>query len=1341
MLLLKSLLPFRCFLDFSGRCVSFTALLCFSLVSLSGKPAVTIAPVDKSQADLFGREHMIQNQSKNAGIFAVPAPGEIVIDGDLGDWDLSGRISSFASYDRRDEFSVETALMWDADYLYIAYRFYDRTPAVNRVDPEVDAESGWKGDSFQIRAMTDKTFWVTGWFYTPKQQATILIDNWNNPANLNDGTKREYFEGSPGEIDLGSGIQMATTTLEDGYVQEIRLPWSQLYEEIPNIGAGVVFRMGFEYLWGDVTGNTWPIHRYADNLQPDADSRLFFWTAMKAWGDITLIGQSHIPVRQYRPLNDELEGPVEISLRIPIEAERFSVVIDDSEGKRVRNLIADVNPEDYSVGVSEDFYDVVVRWDGRSDLDECVSVGDYQVRGLWHEGIGGYLDTIFYNPGTPPWNTADSSGSWGADHSAPYLVAAAGDHMAIGWHFAEGGHGLIDIGPDGLKKWGEKRGAIAIAGDDDFIYSVATARGLAGKLCRFHRADGSYAFFERAGDGPRFDIPLFSLISGLGQSEDPDRSRTEVLDLATGNGYLYFALSDGRLVVLDNQSLETISEIPVSNLERVDVGSDGNLYVLAGGDLGIIDSDTGKMNRIPMPTMEQAEDLSVSPEGWIAVMDVGKDYQPKVYSPEGELMGRIARQGGRPIRGDYDPEAVAHVNAIAYDFEGNLWVTESWDYPRRVSVWNPDGKLARDYIGNTRYGATGSYMHDDNPNLGYVGPVEMKLNREDHSYEVTQIIWVSDPEREDEPELFTVSQGHAVPSRFTSSAGGVEREFLFSPSWVIWNAPQVVYMEDDDGWRPVSAFGHVSQLSGEMNRDDPETPLSGDFADLHPMDGFFWNDLNEDGRVQREECIIVPAGVDSRGRDTFANLHISNYWNNTINSEDLSFDGGSGYRIAPIRFTEKGAPVYGPEGVTPIVDVSGVGKISYTIPEEQLLVAFDRKERPNMGGFDLETKELVWTYPNDYSGVHGSHAAPMSAPGVIIGTLKVIGHGEVDGLGSVFAMRGNQGEDYYMTSDGLYIGAVFGDSRITENNLGETVEESFGYPLQGQPDEPFSGWFGKQNDGVFRNLTSLSKQAAVVTEIRGLETIQRFVGPRIRINAEDEAILAAYIPAAEVEEGEKIYTVAKTTVPIEWDAVDAMMIRGGGTPDTAEVYLQYDAENLYLKYEVQDRSPMANSGRDFRRLFKTGDAVDLQISAVPSGSRRDPVEGDIRILFSFLDEEPVAILMRPVEEGASELVEHTYDSGVGPKTFDRVEQIDQIPVVAKMTDSGYSVIATVPWAVLGIEPQPGITLYGDVGFISSDPSGRINASRTYWSNKATGLVSDEPLEAWLHPQTWGIFTL
>jgi hypothetical protein len=172
---------------------------------------------------------------------------------------------------------------------------------------------------------------------------------------------------------------------------------------------------------------------------------------------------------------------------------------------------------------------------------------------------------------------------------------------------------------------------------------------------------------------------------------------------------------------------------------------------------------------------------------------------------------------------------------------------------------------------------------------------------------------------------------------------------------------------------------------------------------------------------------------------------------------------------------------------------------------------------------------------------------------------------------------------------------------------------------------------------------------------------------------------------------------------------------------------------------MTDTSPMKNEGKDFKRLFKTGDALDLQIGTKPFEKRGDPGAGDSRVLLSFLGDKPAAVLMRVTDPEST--AKHVYSSPVGSKSFDRVEVRDDITLTAAPSRAGYVVRAAIPWKTLGISPQAGMNLYGDFGFISSDTEGKINVARTYWANANTGLVNDEPFEAWFKPEFWGTLTL
>ena len=61
----------------------------------------------------------------------------------------------------------------------------------------------------------------------------------------------------------------------------------------------------------------------------------------------------------------------------------------------------------------------------------------------------------------------------------------------------------------------------------------------------------------------------------------------------------------------------------------------------------------------------------------------------------------------------------------------------------------------------------------------------------------------------------------------------------------------------------------------------------------------------------------------------------------------------------------------------------------------------------------------------------------------------------------------------------------------------------------------------------------------------------------------------------------------------------------------------------------------------------------------------------------------------------------------------------------------------MPLASLGLTRPGGRSFRADFGVIFGDPEGTINMLRSYWSNQATGLVSDVPGEIMLSPNLWG----
>src|ERR1700730_18746995 len=147
-----------------------------------------------------------------------------------------------------------------------------------------------------------------------------------------------------------------------------------------------------------------------------------------------------------------------------------TLVLEDKDGNRLKNLVFD-----HPVKTGDN----VIYWDG-SSMTGIAAPGTYMVRGIFHEGITPHLEYSIYSPGRPPWPTADGTGAWLADHTAPasalflprgspWPAKDAKPIVLLGADSAEAGNALMWVNLDGLKVGGTKirgwNGGIALARD------------------------------------------------------------------------------------------------------------------------------------------------------------------------------------------------------------------------------------------------------------------------------------------------------------------------------------------------------------------------------------------------------------------------------------------------------------------------------------------------------------------------------------------------------------------------------------------------------------------------------------------------------------------------------------------------------------------------------------------------------------------------------------------------------------------------------------------------------------------------------------------------------------
>jgi len=189
----------------------------------------------------------------------------------------------------------------------------------------------------------------------------------------------------------------------------------------------------------------------------------------------------------------------------------------------------------------------------------------------------------------------------------------------------------------------------------------------------------------------------------------------------------------------------------------------------------------------------------------------------------------------------------------------------------------------------------------------------------------------------------------------------------------------------------------------------------------------------------------------------------------------------------------------------------------------------------------------------------------------------------------------------------------------------------------------------------------------------------------------------------------------------------------------------WDDQCLYVAFDVEDASPMRNSGSDPFLAFKTGDAVDIYIGTNPSAdpSRKEPDKNDYRILLTYLgNTKPVAYLYHPTGR-SGEPKYFVTPSGGWRTRMDEHVAVDGVKMALKRrpNNSGYVLEAAIPWSALGgFIPKPGLRLPFDLAITFSDSTGNANVAKTWWCG-ASQLTTDTATELRLNPNIWGWVSL
>jgi hypothetical protein len=398
-----------------------------------------------------------------------------------------------------------------------------------------------------------------------------------------------------------------------------------------------------------------------------------------------------------------------------------------------------------------------------------------------------------------------------------------------------------------------------------------------------------------------------------------------------------------------------------------------------------------------------------------------------------------------------------------------------------------------------------------------------------------------------------------------------------------------------------------------------------------------------------------------------------------------------------------------------------------------------------------------WSYPDLWPGLHASHEAPVpDRAGELIGTTRLLG-GIMDNKGSdsgpLWAVNSNHGMVYIFTADGLFVATMFEPMRSGKRWAMPTAERGMnltGLTLGG---EDFWPTITQTNDGeVYMGDGGRTS----VIKIDGLNTIHRLPAMDLTVTKADVDKSHTYMlqTASTMQQAQgKSNLIAKLSAkPItvdgklddwvgsNWVDIDKSGVHANFNANTKpydiSAAVAVNANRLYVAYRTGEPNLLSNSGEIPLAPFKTGGALDLMIGSdeTANPNRMQPVAGDMRLLVTLINGKPKALLYKAVVNGTKQSDKVPFSSPATTITFDKVEDVT---AELQFAQANGTFEISLPLADFGLKPKTGMTIKGDVGILRGDGSQTL--ARSYWSNKATGIVSDVPSEAELTPALWGTF--
>ena len=1268
-------------LRFAGRAAASVALCV--LATLSARPAFPYSAV--------------QNKADNTEIRIVPAPGKVIVDGKLDDWDRTGEIFMFIDEASRETHNVRMAMMYDQDFVYVGGHWKDPTPMRNANHFGGDVANAWNADAIQIRLVSDPSVKsdasnITGGRMPAEQQKFVNhINLWYSTQDQKAGYEARYTLNFADEVLNPPGLEGMFVEDADGKgcTFEYRIPIGVLRAPRP-YKPGDTVQMQFQIHWGNEKGTELK-SGITDVRNPKSNTLGYMGPA--AWGSGIFMEKGNLPPPPKSGL-ERAAGHIPVTFTMPRDG-KASISIRNAAGRTIRTGIGAVP---FKAGSQ------AWMWDGLDDFDRPVPAGTYEAKILTHGGIGQKFVCDVGTSGTPPWQTEDGTGGWAGDYWSPTFVASEGDRVVLGTGNAEAQKPAIGTDLEGKKLWPTTATGLTLALRNGFGYF-----GNNGNLTKFRLTDGQLSPFA---DGrPTAKAPVNRGLAAL-----DDRT------LATANGQAKLFLVDSAT---GKQTAEVATPVPLTGGLAVD--AKGTLYAVSENAVGRVDPKAGGFTPIAKD-LDEPKMLACDTAGNVYVSLQGKTMQVWKLDPAGKVVQKFGKQGGRPKLDAFDPAGMLNPYAIAVDTNGRLWVAEDDRFPKRYSAWNADGTLFKDFYGSLPYSTGGSFDPQD-PEKVYAYNVRYVVDYDKGTWRPDGTILRT---RTEEGVEFPEADYHAG-GKVVARDG---RKFMFVNSTAL-------YEEVGGKWVPRMVH---NPARGKGKQQQPAVD---------------WLDANNDGRVQADEKrpglsrIMTGRKVEIDGH-----LNLWSYRGDTwleptapgrrtqpfdiVRLDFLGFGPQGELRYADqpkvVAHDDEGGAF---NGVCADNDGS-----PYALLSGGLLA---RGERAQASGarivkYGPDGRER-WRYTN----VHPGFAWTSSAytPGFVVAAFRMDSAQHPD----LLPVTSYYGQYYLLDKqDGLFVDALGQDQRsaytmdhtmvLTENFNGEI----FKHPKTGKT--YFTGGDADCRIWELTGLDSLSRSTVKIT-------VDAAMLAQAAKNGEQNQ-KAALATQAKYAGGRKSAVIPRLSGAVadgsdgKWQKVAPLPI-GDDASQGSRVQFGHDDKHLLARFEIKSAVPFLNTPTDFRQLFKSGSGLEICLTPKLDDRKvgpnnRHPMEpGDLRVVIGRTkDGKLIATRYRPkITEKEKPLAAFFETPSAGRENFDEIAEWNDLPMHYKAIPGGSIVEVAIPWTATDVKPAAGTKFLLDAGVIGGNEGGTRNATRAMWSDRApeVNVNNDIPTESRMHPNGWGLVEL